>query len=363
MLVATSQIGDRSAIDCLLAGLQTSKLYIHSVCLSALHKTTPRGHALATLALMGYLTQRRLPGVQFGYSTTTGDECKHHAYRALARIASNDNESAISLMRDKVLFTYVEETGRDWSEERQHMPVVDGLVELGQVGHPDLIESLLKKLGRDRMDASHYRLCVLRALAKLTNKGNAKVIKALLRFLPGFHCVEGLDFSASFEAAVCKTLEQVVEPCDQGCVEHLAGLLADPHEWQDAIEAVDRATHGEHVQGILDALATPPWLRISDSSGHEGDCPSARGTSCSPSSDDSGVSNTYSAHSSRRPTFRRPSSTTAATPSGSTRLASQPMVMKRPSAGKPNASPGGQTRTRSKILKRPSGAAGSPCPR
>ena len=95
------------------------------------------------------------------------------------------------------------------------MPAVDGLVELGKVGDSDLIDRLLGMSGGT---------AVYRALAKLTNKGNAKVIQALLNLMPGFFSIEGIDYHEVTVDDAYMTLQEILEPCDKPVLGAL-GLL------------------------------------------------------------------------------------------------------------------------------------------
>jgi len=237
-------------------------------CLAAFPKVFGQCDPVAEKTLMQYITQTASqvvhgrPKVQFVGSTTSSEDCKFQAFKSLAKIATSDSESVVSFMLNNILFTYTEDNGLEYWQEPQHMPAVDCLVQLGKVGRPDVIESLLVQLGTDGMHVDHR---VLRALRRLTNSGNAKVINALLRFMPGFHCMEGIDYNGEVVDEAYATLKHIVEPCDKHAICEVVGTIADPNMWKDAYEAVERATHDGHVQGIrLDF-----W---NDSSGDERNC-------------------------------------------------------------------------------------------
>lgn len=65
------------------------------------------------------------------------------------------------------------------------MPALDGLADLGNLGDPHIIDTLLAELAQLGTSRPQYPngICVLNALSKLTNKGNAKVINVLLRVM------------------------------------------------------------------------------------------------------------------------------------------------------------------------------------
>mmetsp|Transcript_90035 Transcript_90035/g.160300 ORF Transcript_90035/g.160300 Transcript_90035/m.160300 type:complete len:423 (+) Transcript_90035:67-1335(+) len=269
ILGATSSTCDSNTAQCLLKGLDDWRLWIQVACLAALPKVVGQCDAVAETTLMQYITRTDSqvdragrPKVQFVGSTTSSEDCKFEAFKSLAKVANPDSESVVSFMLDNILFTYTEDNGAEYWQEPQHMPAVDCLVQLGKVGGAGVIESLLVQLGTDRM---HVDRRVLRALGKLTNSGNANVINALLRLMPGFHCTEGIDYHGKVVDEAYATLKHIVEPCDKHAICEVVGIIADPNMWQDAFKAVERATHEGHVQGIR-------WDFWNDSSEDERNC-------------------------------------------------------------------------------------------
>lgn len=245
ILGATSGSDVGSAVMCLLKGLQDRRPQIQLSCLDELREVTPRGHPEASQSLIEYIHKVR--GENGLHSARGWRKCE--AFKALSKVASVNNERAIALFVEELLFCHVEDNGRDVWEEPAHMPSVDGLVELGKVGDSHIIDALLAELGTSRF-VSPNGFVALYALSKLTNKGNAKVINALLRLMPRFHHVEGLHYSGRFCDAAYSTLCDVVEPCDRPVVGELVGMIAEPVEWRYAFKAVRRATRGDCVRGI-----------------------------------------------------------------------------------------------------------------
>ena len=244
MLAATSG-GDARGIRCFLKGLRDWRLWIQVACLHGMPRVVRHGDPMVEEALVEYIVRKgsraATPEVQFVGSTTTREECKFEALKCLAKVGSANSRSVIAVMLDNLLFTYTEDTGREHWEERQHMPAVDGLVELGKVGDSDLIDRLL---------GMSHGAAVYRALAKLTNKGNAKVIQALLKVMPGFFSIEGIDYHQGTVDDAYMALQEILEPCDKPVLGALVGMISDPNICSEAFEAVDRATRENHVQGI-----------------------------------------------------------------------------------------------------------------
>lgn len=249
ILAFTSERGDGNAIRCLLKGLRDWRLWIQCTCLDRLPNVVCKGDPDVESALIQYARRKDEdnvelagPSVQFVDCMTSREECKFAALKCLTKVGDPNSEQVVSLMLDNLLFTYVEDNGAEYWQEPQHMPAVDGLVEFGRVGDEGVIDRLLSSL--------HEGNRVFSALAKLTNRGNAKVIEALLKLMPSFHCIEGIHYQRSTCNAAYAALKLIVEPCDQKVIGDVVALLGDPNIWQDAYRAVRKATHEGHVQGI-----------------------------------------------------------------------------------------------------------------
>jgi len=233
MLSATSQKGDRCTIQCLLKGLESSKISVQLVCLSSLPKTTLQGDMVATRALVVYLDEMIPDQINMDSDGADTEDCTIQAFTILANIASRDDEFAMSFIMDNLFFT--PHLHWDYSEGRVNMPVVDALAERGMVGDPNIIDILvpqLKTMDGYRGSSDGSRL--FEVVRKLAGKGNAKLIDALLTFMPGFHCH---DYNKGLVEQAYMTLKQVMDACDRASL-----IAADPETWKNAREVLRKYT-------------------------------------------------------------------------------------------------------------------------
>merc|ERR1719446_1334120 len=149
----------------------------------------------------------------------------------MVKIANVGCKATITTLLSNVDFVYVEDTGRDWSEERRHFPALEGLKRLCKVGDTAVIDTLLDMIKKSHLSNRVHCRALLATLSECANTGNRKVITALFELMPGFHSTAGVDYYRDVIGAAISALEKVVHVSDRKLLPEMVCMLADPHTW------------------------------------------------------------------------------------------------------------------------------------